>query len=151
MTKLPFMTVPDEKLERMAHEAFGFLFSECSAELTESRYEPNCFGNGIVIIRVDRVLVRLVRDRGQLSVELGPLNADRWDWLDLERAVQVIQGLTIGWPISDGTIEGLARVLRANLTEIISAFAPEQFATTKAQISSALEKASRPPDQPYWR
>ena len=141
------MSSQDKELEKLAYDAFPFLFSEWNAEIIESRYEQRVFGNGFVVIRAANVLVRIVRDRNVLSVEIGPLNADLGDWFDLERVVQILHGLTIGWPISEGRVNDLGRVLRENLPDIMSGFASERFATTKARLQAALENARRPPDE----
>lgn len=145
------MSFQDKELEKLAYDSFPFLFSEWNAEIIESRYEQRVFGNGFVVIRAANVLVRIVRDRGALSVEIGPLNADLWDWFDLERVVQILHGLTIGWPISDGRADDLGRVLRENLPDIMSRFAAERFPATKARLLAALENAHRPPDESNCR
>ena len=139
------MSVPDKQLERSAHEAFAFLFSDWNAKIVESRYERQNFGNGLVVIRAGNLLVRILRDRGQVSVEVGPENPSQWEWFDLERVIQILHGMTIGWPICDGTLTDLSRVLRENIPQLMSAFGVEQFQTTKMKLQTALEKALKPP------
>ena len=139
------MSFPDKELEGSAHDAFAFLFSEWNAQIVQSRFDRQVFSNGFVVIRAGNAVIRIVRDRGVLSVEVGPERADAWDWFDLERVVQILRGMTIGWPISDGSLTDLGRILRENISEIMSAFSDERFPATKARLKTALEKAHRPP------
>jgi hypothetical protein len=46
--------------------------------ITDGRYDENSFGDALVVLERNGTLVRLVRDRGQWFVEVGPAPGDVW-------------------------------------------------------------------------
>ncbi len=134
------MAVRDQELEKLAKESFPELFGNMNAKIIKSEFSAQHFGNGILVINLGTMLLRLVRDRGMIAVELAPCGADRWDWFNAERVIQIICGFPFGFPLSPDGVRGVGRVLYENLPEITNAFAAEQWPTTKARLQKIISE-----------
>lgn len=115
------------------------------AELLRDRYEPQSFGDAELIFRLESLLLRFIRDRGEEFLELGSTSApDRFhQWDDVEvafgwRSTADVLAKTAPEPLADV----LAR-LRGRLGELQGAMSADQERFTRARIERAAETRGR--------
>ncbi len=135
------MNLRDRKLERRIREACPFLFEDYGGTVVLNRYYFWSFGNAVIVIRTGNVLLRVVRDRGQSSLELAPADRDsEFEWRDFEFVSRVFRGeknIVLRWT-PPRSLEEIAPELKALLPTIIDSYIPEHYEKTKALIDSAI-------------
>src|SRR3954470_8497276 len=78
----------DREFEETAIRAFGFISSTSAPKVTRSDYDAQHFGDAVVELEGDKLKVRVVRDRGQILVDLAPLGCR--DWFDEDVVLQSV-------------------------------------------------------------
>jgi hypothetical protein len=69
---------------------FQYLISDYGFSVTDERYDPQSFGNSLVEFRSKETAIRLVLDRGQVLVDLGPISWDPNSWCSLSSMMEVL-------------------------------------------------------------
>ncbi len=62
---------PIEKPIRDVRAYFPYLFEE-GFQILHSTYDPQHFGNWILVLASDKCVIRVVQDRGQIVLLIGP-------------------------------------------------------------------------------
>lgn len=117
-----------------------FLFSEGGFHIVSTDASP-WFGDGSVVMSSSHVRLRFVRERGTLSLEIGPSD-DKEAWWDLALVLEVITG---GSPTFDITLQGIGAQLRQNLAVLNTALG-QDLRKTRQEIERLL--ADRHPAPP---
>lgn len=135
----------DPDLERDASTQFSFITATPPPRLLESRYDPEAFGNAVVVLAGDGIRVRVTRDRSQLFVDLSP--ADRADWVDEQVVLQLVGGVSAVHRLAEGEFRALApsaAAIRRHFPEILAAFQPTRWPATRVALTQLQhERAQR--------
>jgi hypothetical protein len=70
-------------------QAFQDLIAKSALVLESSRYEPESFGNAMVVLAGRNIRIRLVRDRGQAFAQAAS-NLHPEDWSPLQRVLEAV-------------------------------------------------------------
>jgi DNA-binding protein HU-beta len=98
---------------------------------------PDYFGNEVLTYGSPLMNLRLVKDRGQWSIDLGPTDLSG-DWYDLEDVISVARGPRQK-PLPPD-LDSLAGALFQNLSEIQQFFA--NYGANRAAVRRAAERRS---------
>lgn len=130
----------DRKLERRVRRVFPFVFCRYNGDVIFNKYDFWHNGNAIVVVKLGGVLLRVVRDRGQEILEVGPLNASDYDWVDFvkaERLIALNKGISLPWPPDAmPSLSDLGPRLEAILDDLMIAFSSLHYVETKSQLSA---------------
>src|SRR5689334_14530745 len=63
-------------------EEIAILGKAFGVKVAKETYEPNSFGNAIVLLRGPKMEIRILRERGRVFVDLAPRGhkPDKWVW-----------------------------------------------------------------------
>jgi hypothetical protein len=100
---------------------------ELNLHVIEDRYAPESFGNSYVTLHSQRLLVRFVRDRGQVWAEVAPLTAPT-SWWPIGFVLEAIGGQLPEIPFD---LTSAARLLRDNFHELAEALGPRLLETNR--------------------
>jgi hypothetical protein len=121
----------DEKLEQEIRSELSFLFEEHAAEVISNEFYYYSFGNAIIKIACEYLLMIFTRDRGDLRLWIAPRDQPQ----SMVLVEQVLWGLkllpeTRSWV----DLRDLAELLRKFLPAIQAAYSPSQYETTRWRI-----------------
>lgn len=102
----PLSSIRDEYTREIA------VLQELGFEIVAEDYQPELFGNSLVDLRNEQVVLRIVRDRGQEWILVAPADTPQ-DWYDLDMVMQFLS-------LDHGTEDWLDRV-SGNLAAIAGA------------------------------
>lgn len=120
---------------------FGYLFDEYGFNVVaETHFES--FGNWVVVLQSDDCRIRIIQDREEISVALGPLwSIPGWQagpWYDLAVITAFLtQGnSTVEYrsTTTDRQLEQLAEVLHSRYDQIRELFQGETFRQRQAEL-----------------
>jgi hypothetical protein len=97
---------------------------------------PTHFGDELEVYGSPSMQLRIVKDRGQWSIELGPTDLSG-DWYDLQ---DVLSAAGSNEEISSFDLDSLADMLSGNFPEIREVFA--DYASNREALKLAAEKRS---------
>lgn len=120
-------------------EHFSFLYNEHDARFVESRVQGS---NVLIVLEVDGLRLRFVRERGQLFLDFQSLqDSSRDDWFSLDIVYRFITGKVVDSAELDcEKIEFIKR----HFKEIADAFSStDRAATEKAMHAFEDERARR--------
>ena len=67
----------------LVKQHFSYLLNDYGFAVADERYYPQAMGNAEVWLKSNLVGLRIVLDRGQVLVSLGPLSQPERDWFEL--------------------------------------------------------------------
>lgn len=120
------------------------LSSDGLLRVGSSRSDPMSFGNAVVYLSNSHLLIRLIRDRGEVFAETAS-NLFPNDWFPLQRAVNAVE---VSSMIPEGviTLDQAATLVETHLAELSSGFSEERIEATRRKLAeieqSALERYS---------
>ena len=119
----------------------SFLWDGARSRITGSEVATSNGGDAYLVVESDRLRLRFVRDRGQLSLELQPSEANGSnDWY----SVDLVRRLLLGRRETSGLLDAsYASFVREQLAEIESCFSPERWETTRAELKRLARIRSR--------
>lgn len=122
-------------LKQEVTEQLPWLFQELGFRVVEDHFDPRSFGNSFVTLESSKVLVRFVRDRGQISAEVASICEAR-TWWNLEHVCELIVGRYVepGFELS-----AVAALLR-NHTSALADYLGPKFAETKRELDRRAEE-----------
>ncbi len=123
-------------LKQKVTELLPWLFKDYGLRVVEDDFDPESFGNSLVVLKSSDLVVRFVRDRGQVSAEVAS-PFDPGTWWNLEHVCE----LTTGRSVEPGfDLSSVAALVWKNLPAIIEALGP-RFQETKRQLEqNAVER-----------
>jgi hypothetical protein len=130
-------------LAELLVEGQPWLFQERGFRIVHSEYEPQHFGNSLVLLQSDTLRLRFVRDRGQVLVALGS-PSDPEDWWGLISLCEVIQNSAVKPRYK---LDVLASLLRDNFPALEEAMGPKR-AETKKEIERHRQERLKALQQP---
>lgn len=115
--------------------SFGRLIGEHCFRVLAGGYEAEDFGNALVVLESDGYSIRLVRDRGQVFVELASPE-DPGNWYGLGRVLVALRGKPEEEELWSGSVnlDDAASVIEkyhAGLSEILGS---ERYARTRVEL-----------------
>jgi hypothetical protein len=117
----------------------SFLFERYGASVVSNHYFPNAFGNAIVVIRTQKLKLRVVRDKDEVRVDIAPLDEPE-EWVDCAFALAAIESVAGNYRFSlDRAITSIARHLDPQFDLLQEAFAPDLYSFTKQKIAEISE------------
>lgn len=117
----------DIPLKQEMVEILPGLLREFDLRVIEDQYLPESFGNSYVTLQSPRLLVRFVRDRGQVWAEVAPVTAPT-SWWPLGFVLEAIQGQL---PKTEFDVTSAVRLLRDNFRELAEALGPNLSETNR--------------------
>lgn len=115
------------------------------ATLQRASSEDQAFGNASVVFRLDELLIRIVRDRGQVFLELAAASAptEFYQYGDVE--------IAFGWKTVDqvlakGEPDGLGAVLirlSERLAELGGSFSGDRLELTRVRVELAARERGK--------
>lgn len=120
-------------------EHFSFLCNEHDTRFVESRVQGS---NALVVLEVDGLRLRLVRERGQLFLDFQSMqDSSRNDWFSLDIVYRFITGRVVDSAELDCE---KTEFTKRHFQEIADAFSPaNRAATEKAMHAFEDERARR--------
>ena len=124
-------------------ETVGNLLAETGLEATLVRasFDAPSFGNSEVVFKIENLLLRFVRDRGQsfldVASEAAPANFYQFDELEIAMGWRTVAQILAKREPEE--LESILKRVRENLSFLIRAFSGDQERFTRAR----LEKAAR--------
>jgi hypothetical protein len=135
---------PINPLERQISERMPWLFSDYGFRVVDYSYDSRSFGNCIVTMESETLLLRFHKDRGIGYAELAS-QTDREYWFDLSLLLRPILGER-----PDPNFEGTAVLLKNNFPALVQALGPK-FSETKREgqrrkeeVRESLSRMSMP-------
>jgi hypothetical protein len=110
-------------------EAFKELVKEHQFSITEETYAPRSFGNAVLDLDGARLRLRLVRDRGQVWVDVGSVDDRNRLFLLSDVLALVVGG-------RDLDLTGQCQLLRARFNEIEQLFKERSYPTTLDRLDA---------------
>jgi hypothetical protein len=123
------------KLTSDIQQSLGFLFTRYHAIIVANgvrRLPPN-FGPTIVTISVENIMIRVLRGRGELNIEVAPAFAHS-DWHDLSLILAAIQDVPNLERRKFRDLWEVARELEPNLNSLIGHFDYQRFNVLKKRL-----------------
>jgi hypothetical protein len=122
--------------------SFAKLVAECGFRVLVGGYEAEDFGNALVVLESDSYSIRLVRDRGQVFVELAS-SEDPGNWYGLGRVLVVLRGKPEEEETWSGSVNlddasAVIEKYHAGLSEILGL---GRYARTRAELDRLGEAA----------
>lgn len=132
----------DGELEEKVRQGLRFLFRNSSASIVSNHRFPRAFGNAVLVVAADTVLIRIVRDRDELRFDVASTNSPT-EWKLLPVALAAVQGNGED-PVlpSCVSIRQGGALLEAGFKPLRAAFSLENYPITKASIQE-IEKKKR--------
>lgn len=118
-----------ENLLKIIPDAFQFLLNDYGFVLTESK-KLNAFDDAFVTIKSKCFLVRFVRERRTISVEMASTSLPN-KFHEIDFVWELIENRRISDDIS---LEKLAEFLRNNYNEVQKLFSPEEYEKTEYEL-----------------
>ncbi len=116
-------------LKQEISDKLPWLFTDLRLRIVDDYFRPESFGNSVVTLESNALRVRFVRDRGQVWVDVGPVdNGSKW-W-HLTFVLEAIRGTV---PAVRFEVNEAALLLRDNYLEVVEALGPNLQAT-KAEL-----------------
>jgi hypothetical protein len=115
----------DIPLKQEMLEILPGLLKDFDLHVIEDRYLPESFGNSDVTLQSPQLLVRFVRDRGQVWAEVAPVT-EPTSWWPLGDVLKAIQGQL---PEAPFDLTSAVRLLRDNFRELADALGPRLTGT----------------------
>ncbi len=132
---------------------FGYLFDEYGFDVIAETYFES-FGNWVVVLQSDDCRVRIIQDRGEVSVAVGPLwSPPGWQagpWFDLAVITAFLtQGkgtLEYRPGRTDQQLERLANLLRSHCDQICELFQDKVFQQKRVELELLRDQL----DGQFW-
>jgi hypothetical protein len=130
----------DPAMEEKVRNGLSFLFRDFSASVVSNQRFPGSFGNVVPVLAAATLLIRVVRDRDELRIDVAPGHAPT-EWTLLTVAVAAAEGNTqnpvLAYCIS---VNQAAALLEARFESLRTAFLPESYAATTSTIQDIEAK-----------
>jgi hypothetical protein len=119
----------DPAFEEKVRQGLSFLLRDFSACVVSNQHFPGAFGNVVLILAIAPLLLRVVRDRDELRIDVAPAR-EPTQWRLLTVAVAAAEGNTQN-PVLASCIRvhQAAALLEARFESLRAAFLPESYAT----------------------
>ena len=121
----------DEKLEREIRSELPFLFAEYSAEVVSNSFYWYSFGNAVIKIACENLMLVFTRDRGDLRLWIAPRNQPQ----SMVLVERVLWGLKL-LPESRSwvNLRDLAELLQKFLPTLQTAFSSSEYEKTRWRV-----------------
>jgi len=122
-------------------QCFRPLVHEHGFRVHTAGYDRRDFGNAVVVLESDECSIRVVRDRGQVFVELASA-AEPGNWFPLERVIEAIGGSASGLaPAME--LEAASSLIEANYSRLAECLGPLRYPETKRELERLGELAKQ--------
>jgi hypothetical protein len=128
------------EFEVLIRQHMRFLFERFGASVVSNEYFPAAFGNAIVVMETKGILLRAVRDRGEVRLDVAPLH-NPTEWVDSAFALAAIE---------DGSCEpqfslyrattSIARDLDPKFEVLQDAFTEDRYPATATKMTEIRER-----------
>lgn len=142
-----------KRLSELVEDSFGWLLDEFGFTLIHEESYPQDYGNSIVVLESSECRLRIVLERGQVFVEVGPLHAPLdWAtqapglWFDITDVIPFMTHEDIEWqyPLRDGDpaissspmdqMKGISTALRPFMRNTIHLLSPGVFEDRQMEL-----------------
>jgi len=132
----------DPELEEKVRQGLRLLFRDFSASVVSNHRFSRAFGNAVLVVAADPVLIRVVRDRDELRFDVASANSPK-EWRPLPVALAAVQGNAQN-PVlaSCVSIHQSGALLEAGFEPLRAAFSPEKYPITKTSMQE-IERTRR--------
>lgn len=118
----------------------SFLYEDRGFRFVDSQYSGVFGGNGLVVLQNDKMDVRLLLDREQLSMDFrGKGRASPRDWFSEDIVRQMITGEIDRTFLDNNNVE----FIQSHLDEIEQLFSVENLSTTEAKCRQLQRERSK--------
>jgi hypothetical protein len=121
----------DLDFEEKVRQSLPFLFLNFAARVVLNQYFPAAFGNAVVVLAAATLVIRVVRDRDEIRIDVAPAQAPK-EWSHLTLALAAVDG-NKQHPVVSSCIslrQGAA-LLGDSCESLIAAFLPGAYEDTK--------------------
>jgi hypothetical protein len=121
----------DLDFEEKVRQSLPFLFLNFAARVVLNQYFPAAFGNAVVVLAAATLVIRVVRDRDEIRIDVAPAQAPK-EWSHLTLALASVDG-NKQHPVVSSCIslrQGAA-LLGDSCESLIAAFLPGAYEDTK--------------------
>lgn len=124
-------------------KSFEQLIRTHGFRMLTAAYDRQDFGNTVVVLESESVLVRVVRDRGQVFVEIASV-AEPGNWYPLDRVIEATAGSGVeppgGTPMA---LEVASSLIEENYSRLTAALDPHCYFETKRELERLGELAKQ--------
>ena len=131
----------EESFKRFA-ASFIQPFEKYGFRIVAQDYQPANFGNAYAMFG-DHFRLRLIRDRGQLFVEISPQSDRAEEWYDLRTVLEFLGDGVDMQAVDEASIDEVRIKLDARYETIRSLFSPDNFVSTKLRLDEFREQRVR--------
>jgi hypothetical protein len=131
---------PDLGFEASIRQHMRFLFERFGASVVSNEYFPAAFGNVIVVIETEGLRLRFVQDRGEVRLDVAPLQ-NPTEWVDSAFALAAMEDGS-GEPQFSlyRTITSIARRLDPKFEALQVAFTQDRYPATIRKMAEISER-----------
>ena len=136
---------PDPEFEVQIRKDLRFLFDKYGAKIVSNTYDYRVFGNAVVVIAAGQLLFQVVRDRGEIRIDVapGPVSPIDGRWMELGGALAALtmddSSEKIPDPFYYATLSRAADFMEPALPQLREAFSEQQYETTSRKIRQINE------------
>jgi len=136
---------PDLKFEARVRNDLRFLFEKYDAKIISNNYYYRSFGNAIIVIGAGQLFFRVVRDRGEIRIDVapGPVSPIDGRWTELGGALAALtmddSSGKIPDPFCYATLSRAADFLEPTLPQLQEALSESHCGTTSRRIRQISE------------
>ena len=136
---------PDLKFEAQVRNDLRFLFEKYDAKIISNNYYYRSFGNAIIVIDAGQLFFRVVRDRGEIRIDVapGPVSPIDGRWTELGGALAALtmddSSGKIPDPFCYATLSRAADFLEPALPQLQEALSESHYETTSRRIKQISE------------
>jgi hypothetical protein len=147
---------------QQVRERFSYLMDDFGFSVIHEEYYPQSFGNALVVLESKDCRIRVLLEKEQVLVDVGPLSApeewsshapDYWFGLTYVTALLAPEAEPMAYQFPDTSLDRNARIdrqlvrlagiLRPYCDQIARRFCPESFQSTQEELLQLQEKQVR--------
>ena len=83
---------------------FGFIFDNSEFRITEERYEPEIFGDWLLVSESNIIQLRIICDRSEIFIDIKS-NKKPTEWMDLNVILQFLTGEEWSYKFPNGKMD----------------------------------------------
>lgn len=116
-------------LKQEVTEQLPWLIHDYGLRIVEDEFDPMSFGNSFVVLESPVLLIRFIRDRGQVFAEVASHSEPR-NWFNLEHVCELSTGRIDALDLDLPSVGELLRINLPSLIELLGA----KFELTKREL-----------------
>jgi len=123
-----------KQLEQLVMPPFDELFVKHAFTKEYEHYDPQHFGNEVLVFRSPELALKFVKDRSEVSLDVGPSNGSSWYMAPRLFEYLHLAGADLYGPADAGRLERYAAIIEESYDTIVNLFRPENLQQSEADL-----------------